>query len=381
MDYDRKSNVSSFYGGRKSSDVLNADFPQTASGRPRDDASSFFNPEQAPRTSTEPLTGRHSTAGYNRGSFFHAGREEPLKGGRDEEEAANNVGETIWDVYADFNNAGPRYSTAYGQAEKGYHQLPPSTPKQEEDGTNPVELVTVPALGPEWGRDELREMSKAGRKERKAELRREKWKAWMRGERGMCGRWFTRKMLVWVLFGLCALTAIVIGFTIPRVPAFSFNDENPLVPATGKWNASIPTYFNRAPANFSFPAFAMLRVDTNANYLPVRFKYIHANVYDLITSNLVGVGGFNDTTLPAHSFPEILLPLNFSYVGSNYTDPTWVNWYNGCKSKTTYVDGKRDAVKFRLVLDMRILGLPNEHHTSTQISDAACPIELSPNNG
>jgi hypothetical protein len=52
-----------------------------------------------------------SSAGYNRGSFFHVGREEPLKGGRDEE---TDPQEDAWDVYADFNNAGPRYSSAYG---------------------------------------------------------------------------------------------------------------------------------------------------------------------------------------------------------------------------------------------------------------------------
>lgn len=117
MDYDRKSNVSSFYGGRKSSDALNTDFP--IPDRHRDDASSFFNPEPAPRGSMDPFSGRTSnTAGYNQGSFFPAAREEPIKGGRDEEEA-NQVGEGIWDVYADFNNTGPRYSTAFGQGEKG----------------------------------------------------------------------------------------------------------------------------------------------------------------------------------------------------------------------------------------------------------------------
>lgn len=121
MDYDRKSNVSSFYGGRKNSlDALNTDFPTTSPReRPRDDASSFFNPEQS-RGSMDLLNGeRAGTAGYNSGSFFHAGRMEPLKGGRDEDEAANQVGEGIWDVYADFNNTGPRYSTAFGQTDKG----------------------------------------------------------------------------------------------------------------------------------------------------------------------------------------------------------------------------------------------------------------------
>lgn len=98
MEYDRKSTVSSFYG-RKSSDALNNDYPAPSSqytgARPRDDASSFFG---------GPPTG---TAGYNRGSFFHAGREEPLKGGDEEQ------GEGGFDIYADFNNAGPKYSSGF----------------------------------------------------------------------------------------------------------------------------------------------------------------------------------------------------------------------------------------------------------------------------
>ncbi|KAG5644549.1 hypothetical protein DXG03_008204 [Asterophora parasitica] len=369
---------------RKTSlDALNSDFPSNSqTGRPRDDASSFFNPEQAPRGSFDPLAeGRTSSAGYNRGSFFHAGREEPLKGGRDEEEA-NQVGEGIWDVYADFNNTGPRYSTAFGQTEKGYHQIPPSTPKEEqqEGVANPVEMVTVPALGPEWARSELRDMTKAGRREKKAETRREKLTAWNRGERGICGKYFTKKTLVFVVFGVCAAVAIVLGFTIPRVPAFSFNDSTPLVAATGDWNSSVPTYFNRQPANFSFPAFASLSVNTESNWLPVRFNHLHASVYDLDTGRLVGEGDWGKHSLPAKSFPEILVPLNFTYSATNSSDQTWANWYNACKSKTLYVDEKRDPLQFRLVLDMGISGLPSEAHTSTQITDAACPIELSPSN-
>ena len=111
MDTDRKSTVSSFYGGRKSSmDALNQDFPPNhpPAERPgRDDVSSFFSPEPN-RTSMDRLGGRQAAGGYN-SSTFYPGREEPLKGGRDEEEE-------VWDVYADFNNAGPRYSTAFGSA-------------------------------------------------------------------------------------------------------------------------------------------------------------------------------------------------------------------------------------------------------------------------
>ena len=107
MDADRKSTVSSFYGGRKSSvDALNTEYPPQPAVRGRDDASSFFSPD---RNSMDHLNGTRSSAGYNRGSFFHVGREEPLKGGRDEDPK-----DDAWDVYADFNNAGPRYSSAFG---------------------------------------------------------------------------------------------------------------------------------------------------------------------------------------------------------------------------------------------------------------------------
>ena len=118
MDSDRKSAVSSFYGGRRGSfDALNNDFsapaPQyatTAPSRPRADSSSSFYANRPSRASNDVLNG--GSAGYNRMSFFDAGRAEPLKGGRDEEEEAM-TGDP-WDVYADFNNAGPRYSTAFG---------------------------------------------------------------------------------------------------------------------------------------------------------------------------------------------------------------------------------------------------------------------------
>lgn len=112
MDSDRKSTVSSFYG-RKSTDALNNDYHSPTAPNyghsGRDDASSFFQSDRAPRQ-VDPE--RFGTAGYNRNSFFNVGREEPLKGGRDEEEPASPG----WDIYADFNNAGPRYANTFGQS-------------------------------------------------------------------------------------------------------------------------------------------------------------------------------------------------------------------------------------------------------------------------
>jgi hypothetical protein len=75
--------VSSYYGGRKSSDALNDFLPKPPVN--------FDN-------------GRTSTAGCNRTSFLHTGREEPLKGGRDEELGQDEP----WDICTDFNNVRPQ---------------------------------------------------------------------------------------------------------------------------------------------------------------------------------------------------------------------------------------------------------------------------------
>ena len=121
--YDRKSGVSSFYDRRRSSvDVLNQDFPSPSTphyGEPQrtrhDSASSFYNPNGPTRTSAEHWA-QQQTAGYNSSSYFDAGRAEPVKGGYDEEEALRDE---PFDIYADFNNTGPRYSKATFGADDG----------------------------------------------------------------------------------------------------------------------------------------------------------------------------------------------------------------------------------------------------------------------
>jgi hypothetical protein len=362
MDSDRKSAVSSFYGGKNSFDALNSDFP---------------------RGNVDLLSSGHpNSAGYNQGSFFDAGRQEPLKGGRDEEADVGLNQDDAWDVYADFNNVGPRYSTAFGQNDAGYRQIPLPDKKGDNDADStlgPVEMVTVPALGPEWKASEMRNMTKAGKREQKADTRRRMWQGWRRDEYGICGGWLTRKVLVFTLFGLCVVIGIVLAFTIPRVPGFSFNDSTPLTTASGSFNTSIPAQFSRAPANFTFPAYAALRVDTNSNFLPLSFSRISAEIYDLDTNMQVASGNMGHHTVPANVFAKLNLPLNFTYVASNDSDPTWTNWHEACKNKIQDVGGVRPGVNFRLLLNMRIIGLPSSYSASTQVTGAPCPIELPSN--
>ncbi|KAL4249803.1 hypothetical protein ABKN59_006610 [Abortiporus biennis] len=370
MEYDRKSGVSSFYGGRRpSADMLNNDPSTSQYGtQPRarqDSASSFYNPNGPSRASAEMLGHQPPPgAGYNRMSYFEQGRQEPVKGVYDaEQDETAPFKDEPFDIYADFNNSGPRYSTAFTSNaftanNDGYRQVPSPTFQKHEDissPTGPVEMVTVPALGPEWNKDEMRQMTRKGRGEAGRERRAQKWKEWKRGERGMCGRYFTRKFTAWFLFGLCVAIGIILAFTIPRVPGFQFNSDTPLISANGTFNASIPTQFSRTPANFSFPAYADLKVDTG--------------------SRQVGSGDSGALTLPAKSFPIVNLPLNFTYVATNDTDQTWANWHSACINKALDTDG-RPPLQFRLLISMDIVGLPGKHNDGTQVTNAPCPIEL-----
>ena len=123
-------------------------------------------------------------------------------------------------------------------------------------------------------------------------------------------------------FGNISRIALVLGFTIPRVPSFTLNSANPLVNATGPFATAIPIIFSRSPTNFSFPAFASLQFDTSSNFLAVRFTHISASVFDLDTNVQVGSGSSAHVSLPAQSFPAIYLPLNFTYFTSNASDQT-----------------------------------------------------------
>ncbi|KDQ62097.1 hypothetical protein JAAARDRAFT_30001 [Jaapia argillacea MUCL 33604] len=395
MDFDRKSAVSSFYGGRRSSfDALNSELPApsshaTPSHRARvDSSSSFFNPD-AVGAGPAVLPQGAGFAGYNRMSYMDPGRVEPVKGGYDEEEAEpSNAGGREgpgWDIYADFNNAGPRYSTAFrkdtGRSDSSYREIGPSAPRFKDEepavGPNgPVEMVTVPTLGPEWKADELYHASKMDRKEEKWQSRKQKWKAWNRNETGLCGSWFTRKFTAWFMFAFLVVLAVVLAITLPRVPAFAFNSSTPLINATGSFAQSIPYEFSRAPANFSFPAFASLELETSSNFVPMTLTRLDGQVFDLNSGMLVGTGSMGKLTLPAKSFIPVQLPLNFTYIASNDSDPTWANWYNACKNTGAVTGGIRPGLQFRIVLQMTILGLIGHPSTSTQVTNAPCPWEL-----
>jgi len=225
-------------------------------------------------------------------------------------------------------------------------------------------------------------MTKRARREERSETFGRKWKAFNRGQYGLFGRkWLTRRTVVFIVFAVFAIIGVTLAFVIPRVPGLDINQQTPLMSATGWFNESIPAEFSRFPANFSFPGAIALQVDTNANFLPLTFKRLDAQVYDLDSYRLVGTGYMNRTTLPAKKFTSIKMPVNFTYVATNDSDLTWINWYNACKNRIQYNGGSRPSLRFRLNIDMSIAGLPTKHSTATSVTNAACPIELPSNAG
>ena len=138
--------------------------------------------------------------------------------------------------------------------------------------------------------------------------------------------------------------AIALAITIPRVPGLSFYGSSPLIAATGSFNASIPILFSRSPANFTFPAFAQIQVDTTSNIIPLTFDSISAQIWYPSSNMQIGTGYFGKKTLPAKSFPVIQIPLNFTYIATNQTDPTWVAWYDACKNSALYPGGTRPGM-------------------------------------
>ena len=84
-----------------------------------------------------------------------------------------------------------------------YRQVPDSKQDEGANTTGPVEMVTVPALGPEWKTSEMQEMTKSAKRQRKREAIQSRLKSWNRDEEGFCGGFLTRKTLVFGLFGVC----------------------------------------------------------------------------------------------------------------------------------------------------------------------------------
>jgi hypothetical protein len=297
--------------------------------------------------------------------------EEPRYAKDDEEVEAG------WDVYADFNNAGPRYAPFPGKSNSSYRPIGGSKPEPlapaQDPNTPGVELVTVPALGAEWKADELKAMTKRGRREAKNDERQRKWKDWNRDNTACCGGYVTRRRVVWGLFGTIIVVGVLLAFMIPRAPPFAFIGNSPLVAVDG----GSFEYTRIPPANFSFASTAMLEVSTSDNFLPLHFNHIYAEAYTTSSLKKVGTGDIWDYTVPAKTFTPINMTLNFAYEGTNDTDTTWMAFHDACSNRNHFPDKIRPGLNLKLILYLDIAGLVTKTITSLSLNSIPCPYELS----
>ena len=112
------------------------------------------------------------------------------------------------------------------------------------DSEDTVEMVTF-KLGSEWGKDEMHQMTKMCKIERRMNQRPS---LEPRGER-RCEPYFTRRVLVFFLSGLCCV----------------YVTANPLVNATGSFATAVPSIFSCTL--FSCPSLCIFAVRHNQQFL------------------------------------------------------------------------------------------------------------------
>ncbi|KAF8315605.1 hypothetical protein DL93DRAFT_839469 [Clavulina sp. PMI_390] len=303
-------------------------------------------------------------------------REEPMKSSVPWDEDTGGA----FDIYADFNNAGPRYpgaqvlDTIGSSGKDGYRTIntpPPST----RGGVEPdaVEMVTVPRFGAEWTKEELRGMTKKGKAEDQKLARQQAWREWNQGRRGFFGKkWLTRKVIVWGTFIFIIVFILFLVLCLPRVPSFGWNPASPINAGTGD-----PTFTRGPEANFTFYANLDLEMSTGGNIIPIHMNNIHASIYLSDTNKLIASGDTGSFNQRGGTNRPLNVSVLFHYSANNDSDSTWNLVYNACKSATLYASGSRPGLNIVLVLDLFIRGLIGTNHASTSITNLACPIQLS----
>ncbi|CED85518.1 hypothetical protein [Phaffia rhodozyma] len=274
-----------------------------------------------------------------------------------------------WDVFADFNNAGPRYSERDGQP-----FLPPVS-------TSPP----PPPIAPEWKRDSTyRELSDASAKDRLSAgydtapmlLNREKKEKmpWglhrkQNGHR-VCMRVRLHIFLIFFTFIFLICLGITLYFLIPRLPSYAFTVTQPFTMPSDATNDSIE--FSTLPANFSMPLSVQLQADTAGTYLPVHVTSLQATVYDVSTDKKVGKGSWKDT-FPAKTLKTFEMPLEISYQAVNSTETTWVRWHDACAAIDSTGATTRPTLYLRLILVSKATGVVGSSTSSVDISNIVCP--------
>lgn len=233
---------------------------------------------------------------------------------------------------------------------------------------NDPEMVSVPVLGPEWTKAELRGISNRGKNDRIRDKRVKNWRAWNRDQKGCCGvKWLTRTVFVFFVFFFLAALIVTLYFVIPRAVKFEFYQPDPL-------SINNDTLvFNRVPTNFSFNADLHLMADASSSYVPVQIK-ADATVLDLRTSKVIARGTLERRTLDHKSNIPIFFPVTFEYAAVNTSDATWDYMYKACQHRWNGV--QRGDIELRVEVKQSIIGVVGHPISASSVHSVPCPAEL-----
>lgn len=239
--------------------------------------------------------------------------------------------------------------------------------KMQEE--NDPEMVSVPVLGPEWTKHELRGISGRGKADRKRDKRVRNWRAWNRDQKGCCGvRWLTRTVFVFLVFFFLAGLIVTLYFVIPRAVKFEFYAPQPLAIRNDT------LVFNRIPANFSFDADLQLMADASSSYVPVQFTNAEATVLDLRTGKVIAKGNLGKTTMEHKADMPVRFPVTFAYNAVNTSDPTWGFMYDACQHRWPGVE--RGDIELRVEIKQSIIGVVGHPISASSVHSVPCPAEL-----
>ncbi|KAL1413307.1 hypothetical protein Q8F55_001063 [Vanrija albida] len=332
------------------------------------------------------MSGDGRAASIDEPEYRAGGSGRPKRSNKQQKDEYYELGEERdlgFDVRADFDGTGPRWSEMYGVAKNEqyrpvYDHVAPSG--TGEVGARPArydyseardpEMVSVPVLGPEWEKGELHAQSRRGKKEIKADKRNTAIKAWNRDQRGMCGiSWLTRTWFVFIAFFFIAALIVVLFFTIPRAAVWQWYDADPVL----VYNET--AVLTRVPANFSFDADLHLLVDASTSWLPVRFSNVQATVYDVQSQKIIAQGNKKSFTVQNKKDQPVVFPIHFQYIGINTSDTTWAAMYDACQFQFNGVE--RADLKWTVEVRQSIIGMVTKPVSTDSFTGVKCPFQFS----
>lgn len=241
---------------------------------------------------------------------------------------------------------------------------------QHADSTTGIELITVPALGNEYTKEELREMTRGSKRRKKRSQRKKRCQLWVSGQDHLWG-WLSPRVAVFIVFFILVALGVMLYFVIPRVPTFAVLSTNPVVAIPNGASMQV----NHAPTNFSMDMGFNLRANNRGSWIQTHAQDLKMEVTDLNTYKVVGKGQMDGINFKGRRNTLFQFPVHFSYVSLNASgDQTWQDFYTGCGPN--FPGQTRPSLNLGVKLSMRIRGLLGRKETYTQLGNVGCPFTL-----